>query len=577
MTLAPLPRLLAALLLAALLAPLALAQTGTAFSFQGRLYDSGVQAHGEVLLRITPWDSESGGIPLASPLETGPLALEEGVFTTTLDFGPTVFLGTPVWLAIEADTGTGYVLLEPRQAVVPTPYAMHAESVAVDGVDEFALQDGAVSAAKIAPGAVGSGQVNASEVQRRIAPDCAAGMAIAGVAEDGTTTCVSISGEEGDWELTGSGALYTDSRVRVGGLGPTAPKMIIHANSSIAAPQLDLRETELDYARLNFTSEGTPEGGTFHTGFWSIAARTRPTADGGPAADQVNFFNSRSGDAMTLYGNGWMGLGPAAFTPDAPLMVTTNGFYAPGIGPHGRGDLYIGNGSLGLSFGVATGGGGTGAARIWTDGGLVDQLFLGSAAHGDVLAIKDERVGVGTTDPQAELDVDGVARVRSLADASATLNRSVRVDPDGDLVAGELQWHAVPGSAFHASTNTTAVQRHYNTLRVPTATSSSIYAPLELPHGTRVTGLRLVMVDNAASSDYTAYVIRSLNDSNSHTAFLGTPTAGADPAIRAFDSPPQPALVIDNETATYTLWVYPHTGTWQDAASELRNVRLQLE
>jgi hypothetical protein len=342
--------------------------------------------------------------------------------------------------------------------------------------------------------------------------------------------------------------------------------MIVNANSGITSPQLELRETELDYARLNFSTVGTPEGEPAHFGFWSIAARTRPASEGGPAADQSNFFNNRSGDAMTLYGNGWMGLGPAAFTPDAPLMVTSNGFYAPGIGPFGRGDFHIGNSALGLSFGVATGGGGVGAARIWTDGGLVNQLFLGSAAHGDVLAIKDGSVGIGHTNPAATLDVDGTARVRALADAGATVNRAVQVEPDGDLVvAGSTPtWIALASSAFRTHLGDTS----------PDSGGLLLAAPVVLPHGSRVTALRLTMVD-ASAGDFLAGLVRLEQGSTNSTSNVTAVTSGASTGIRTFDSAPG-LEVIDNQTAAYEVWILPPTGGW-DPTSNVRSVRLQVE
>jgi hypothetical protein len=54
----------------------------------------------------------------------------DGIFSTTLDFGAGVFLGGPVWLAIEVQApASSFILLAPRQPVTPTPYAMNADKV----------------------------------------------------------------------------------------------------------------------------------------------------------------------------------------------------------------------------------------------------------------------------------------------------------------------------------------------------------------------------------------------------------------------------------------------------------------
>jgi hypothetical protein len=54
-----------------------------------------------------------------------------GLFTVTLDFGPTAFDGNPRWLDIGVranGTGADYATLAPRQPVTPTPYAIHARN-----------------------------------------------------------------------------------------------------------------------------------------------------------------------------------------------------------------------------------------------------------------------------------------------------------------------------------------------------------------------------------------------------------------------------------------------------------------
>ncbi len=122
----------------ALASAMALAQGGTAFSFQGRLYDNGALANGSYLLRITPYSSAAGGIPLAPAFDTPPLSVVDGIFSTRLDFGATVFQGAPVWLEVLVQSPTsGFVLLTPRQLVTPTPYAINADKV--DGLDATQL------------------------------------------------------------------------------------------------------------------------------------------------------------------------------------------------------------------------------------------------------------------------------------------------------------------------------------------------------------------------------------------------------------------------------------------------------
>src|SRR2546426_12425555 len=65
--------------------PSALAQ-GTAFTYQGRLTDSGGPASGSYDLRFQVFDGSSGNGLIAGPL-TNSAAVTNGLFTVVLDFG----------------------------------------------------------------------------------------------------------------------------------------------------------------------------------------------------------------------------------------------------------------------------------------------------------------------------------------------------------------------------------------------------------------------------------------------------------------------------------------------------------
>jgi hypothetical protein len=108
---------------------LALAQ-GTAFTYQGRLTEGTNAANGAYDLRFVLYKSEADDAPqVGSTLVQEDTPVSGGVFTATLDFGPTAFNGEPRWLEIGVRPGqsTGpYVRLLPRQPVRPAPYAIYA-------------------------------------------------------------------------------------------------------------------------------------------------------------------------------------------------------------------------------------------------------------------------------------------------------------------------------------------------------------------------------------------------------------------------------------------------------------------
>lgn len=107
-------------------------------------------------------------------------------------------------------------------------------------------------------------------------------------------------------------------------------------------------------------------------------------------------------EIMLLKENGNVGIGTS--NPLSALHLGNIGKWS-WIVDDGWGDFSLNNGRVGLSFGIATGGGGTGDARIWTKGGI-ERLIIGNPTVGDILSVHgDGNVGIGTLDPLAKLDV----------------------------------------------------------------------------------------------------------------------------------------------------------------------------
>src|SRR5438477_3268310 len=103
-----------------------LAQT-TSFIYQGRLTDGGTAANGNYDLQFALWDSLSGGAQVGSTQSVNTVAVSNGVFTVSLDFGTNAFNGANRFLEISArPTGGSFTLLTPRQQVTSTPYAIRS-------------------------------------------------------------------------------------------------------------------------------------------------------------------------------------------------------------------------------------------------------------------------------------------------------------------------------------------------------------------------------------------------------------------------------------------------------------------
>src|SRR5437763_4984328 len=111
----------------------ALAQ-GTAFSYQGRLQDSGANANGSYDFQFTLWDALNGGTqqPQPSPVTVtkSGVAVTNGVFTVQLDFGASAFPGADRFLetSVRLAGGGAFTILSPRQPITSTPYTVRSAS-----------------------------------------------------------------------------------------------------------------------------------------------------------------------------------------------------------------------------------------------------------------------------------------------------------------------------------------------------------------------------------------------------------------------------------------------------------------
>lgn len=188
-------------------APSTAAPLESAFSFQGLLDDSGQPADGAYDLTFSLFGQNAGGNAVAGPITLDDVPVAGGVFAVALDFGIAPFAGDQLWVEIGVRTGaeTGaFTTLAPRQPLRAVPYALHAEFVGA----------GVVGPDELAPGAVGEGQIDTSEVQARVEGICAPGSAIRSIGANGVVGCQSV--DDGDWADAGS-LLTTARGVGIGG------------------------------------------------------------------------------------------------------------------------------------------------------------------------------------------------------------------------------------------------------------------------------------------------------------------------------------------------------------------------
>ncbi|MGD8501873.1 MAG: hypothetical protein PVJ86_14570, partial [Phycisphaerales bacterium] len=116
---------------------------GTAFTYQGRLMDVNTPADGLYDFQFSLFDHAGGigiGTPPLSTTDVNGVDVIGGYFTVELDFRiispvdePGIFNGDALWLEIGVRTGdlddpNEYTILQPRQEITPTPYAIYAKT-----------------------------------------------------------------------------------------------------------------------------------------------------------------------------------------------------------------------------------------------------------------------------------------------------------------------------------------------------------------------------------------------------------------------------------------------------------------
>ena len=111
------------------------AQT-SAFTFQGRLNDSGVPANGQYDFQFWLFDTLADGTGTQLGTQNAPgVQVTNGVFSVAVDFGPQAFSGGDRYIQVVvrpsfADPSVIATILSPRQRLTSTPYAVRSLSAA---------------------------------------------------------------------------------------------------------------------------------------------------------------------------------------------------------------------------------------------------------------------------------------------------------------------------------------------------------------------------------------------------------------------------------------------------------------
>jgi trimeric autotransporter adhesin len=137
----------------------------TTFTYQGRLNSGGSAANGIYDFRFRLASDPLANNYVGSAFLTNGLPVTNGLFIATLDFGSGIFAGSNYWLEIDVRTNGGgsYTILNPLQALTPTPYAVFANTASnVSGTISATQLGGTILNGNLPPNPNFSGIVAAS-------------------------------------------------------------------------------------------------------------------------------------------------------------------------------------------------------------------------------------------------------------------------------------------------------------------------------------------------------------------------------------------------------------------------------
>ncbi len=108
--------------------PRALAQSGTAFTYQGELKNNGELANGAFDMTFALWNAVSGGGQVGTNIALADVPVVDGRFSVELDYGADAFNNQRRYLEIAVEGFT----LSPRQPITRSPYSIQTRGIFVN-------------------------------------------------------------------------------------------------------------------------------------------------------------------------------------------------------------------------------------------------------------------------------------------------------------------------------------------------------------------------------------------------------------------------------------------------------------
>lgn len=487
-------RLLAALFTAVFLCVSAVAQT-TAFSYQGSLRDGPNPANGNYDFEFRLFDALAGGAQQGAALQSLNVAVANGVFTVSLDFGAAVLPGADRFLDIAVRTAGGgtFSPLAPRTKINSEPYsikslnAASANSLSASCVGcVTAAQIGSVSGSTVT-GTIPIASVPAGSgnyIQNTTSPQSSSDFSISGTGTAnifraatqynvGATRVLSVAGTNNIFAGVGAGQANSTGvdnaffGSRAGGSNTTGIRHAFFGSGAGLANTIGAANAffGLDAGRENTTGNSNAFFGAFAGTFNTASDNSffgSQAGFGNGAGNRNAFFGSRAGFANSI------GVDNAFFGADAGDSNTTgvdNSFFGSEAG--GANTTGIRNAFLGSNAGQSNTTGGANAffginAGDANTEGNTNAFFGGFAGRTNITGSNNTIVGAS-----ADVNVNNLTFATAIgAGAAVSTSNTVVLGRAADTVRipGAINAAGLVKREYTASTPSAAIPVAYGSI-----------------------------------------------------------------------------------------------------------------
>lgn len=111
------------------------------FTYQGIVKDGGASLNGAANFEFKLFTDASGSSQVGSTLTQNNLPVSSGLFSTTLDFGPSVWTGADRWLQVSVNGNA----ISPRQKINGAPHSYSTRGISIDSGGNIGIQNALTS------------------------------------------------------------------------------------------------------------------------------------------------------------------------------------------------------------------------------------------------------------------------------------------------------------------------------------------------------------------------------------------------------------------------------------------------